>query len=201
MFLFMKTLASPLTPFLRSDALGALLAEVYGHPEEEFSLTELGRLTGQSTPSVHREVDRLVDAEVLLDRRQGRNRLVRANPDHALFEPMRQVIETSYGPMPVVRELFSDVQGAEKLMIYGSWAARRAGESGSFPRDIDVLVIGDASRRELARRAEQAGERLGLPVNVTRVPREDWEAPTPSPFIETIRSRPLVEISEEVHGG
>ena len=46
MFLFMKTLASPLTPFLRSDALGALLAEVYGHPEEEFSLTELGRLTG-----------------------------------------------------------------------------------------------------------------------------------------------------------
>lgn len=138
----MKNIAPQLTPFVRSDAVGAILAETLGHPEREFTLAELGRRTDTSGPVVHREVGRLVDSAVLRDRYEGRNRLVSANADHPLFALMRELIAATYGPVPVLRELFDGIDGVEELLIYGSWAARRSGESGEFPNDLDVLVVG-----------------------------------------------------------
>ncbi|WP_129661178.1 ArsR family transcriptional regulator [Rothia halotolerans] len=190
----MKTIAPQLTPFVRSDAAGAILAETLGHPDREFTLAELGRRTGASGPVVHREAGRLVDSDVLRDRYEGRNRLVSANVDHPLFALMRDLIAATYGPVPVLRDLFEGVDGVEQLLIYGSWAARRAGESGAFPNDIDVLVIGDAPRRRLATLASEAGGQLDIPVNITRLAPGDWEAEEPSAFVATIRSRPMVEV-------
>lgn len=196
----MKTIAPQLTPFVRSDAVGSILAELLGHPDREFSLAELGRRTRVSGPVVHREVGRLIESDVLRDRREGRNRLVRANEEHPLFALMRDLIAATYGPVPVLRELFDDVEGADHVFIYGSWAARRAGESGAFPNDIDLLVVGSVPRRTLSEIATAAGERLDLPVNVTRLGRDDWEAEAPSPFISTIRSRPIVDVlTGDVH--
>lgn len=196
----MKTLAPQLTPFVRSDAVGAILAELLGHPDREFSLSEVGRRTGVSGPVVHREIGRLIESDVLRDRHEGRNRLVRANEDHPLFGLMRDLIAATYGPVPVLRELFDGVDGVDEVLIYGSWAARRAGEGGAFPNDIDVLVIGSASRRALSAIATEAGGRLDLPVNVTRLGRVDWEAEEPSPFVSTIRSRPIVDVlTGDVH--
>lgn len=196
----MKTPPPQLTPFVRSNTVGAILAETLGHPDREFTLAELGRRTGASGTVVHREVGRLVDGEVLCDRQEGRNRLVRANQEHPLYALMRDLIAATYGPIPVLRELFGDLHGVEKVMIFGSWAARRSGESGAFPNDIDVLVVGDAPRRELTALATEAGHRLDLPVNVTRLAREDWCADEPSPFVATIRSRPIVDVrTGDVH--
>lgn len=197
----MKTPVPQLTPFVRSDAVGALLAETLGHPDREFSLSELGRRTGVSGTVVHREVGRLVDNDVLRDRQEGRNRMVRANDEHPLFAPMRQLIAATYGPVPVLRELFDGVDGVDELLIYGSWAARRAGESGAFPNDVDVLVVGSAPRRTLADLAAEASARLDVPVNVTRMGSDEWRADRPSPFVETIRSRPIVDVlTGDVHG-
>ncbi len=190
----MKTLAPQLTPFVRSDAVGAVLAEMFAHPDRELSLAELGRRTGVSAPVVHREVGRLVESGVLRDRHEGRNRLVRADDAHPLHAIMRDLIAATYGPVPVLRELFADVAGVDQLLIYGSWAGRRAGEGGAFPNDLDVLVIGEAPRRELGQLATEAGERIGLPVNVTRLTEAEWDADEPSSFVSTIRSRPLVDV-------
>lgn len=160
----------------------------------EVTLAELGRRTGVSGAVVHREVGRLVDNGVLRDRQEGRNRLVRVNQEHPLFGPMRDLIAATYGPVPVLRELFEDVSGVQRLLIYGSWAARRAGESGSFPNDIDVLVVGDVPRRTLTGIAAAATDRLDVPVNVTRLPAEEWEVDDASPFVATLRSRPTVDV-------
>lgn len=190
----MKNMAAQLTPFVRSDAVGAILAETLGHPGREFTLAELGRRTDTSGPVVHREVGRLVESAVLCDRYEGRNRLVSANADHPLFALMRDLIAATYGPVPVLRELFEGVDGVEELLIYGSWAARRSGESGAFPNDLDVLVVGDAPRRVLTELAAEAGDQLDLPVNVTRIAPVDWDSEESSPFLSTIRSRPLVDV-------
>lgn len=190
----MKVHGSQLTPFVRSDAVGAILAESLGHPDREFSLAELGRRTGVSGPVVHREVGRLVESGILRDRHEGRNRLVRADVGHLLFRPMREIIDATYGPVPLLREQFDGVEGVERVLIYGSWAARRAGEAGLFPNDIDVLVLGSAPRRVLTAVASEAGERLDVPVNVTRLSVDEWEADDPTPFVSTLRSRPTLDV-------
>lgn len=190
----MKTPAAELTPFVRSDAVGALLAETLGHPSEEFTLAELGRRTGVAGSVVHREVSRLVESDILVDRYEGRNRLIRANDQHPLFSLMRDLVAATYGPVPVLRAEFEGLRGARKVLIYGSWAARRVGEPGPYPNDLDVLVVGDVPRRKLIGIATRASERLGLEVNVTRVSAEEWEAADRSPFVSTVRSRPLIDV-------
>ena len=158
----MKTLAPQLTPFVRSDAVGAILAELLGHPDREFSLSELGRRTGVSGPVVHREVGRLIESDVLRDRHEGRNRLVRANEEHQLFPLMRDLIAATYGPLPVLRELFDAVDGVDRVVIYGSWAARRAGRAAVSERRRSARHR-SAPRRTLSAIATAAGERLDLP--------------------------------------
>ncbi len=190
----MKTLPSALTPFVRSDVSGALLAETLGRAAQEFSLAELGRLTGAGAGVVHKEIGRLVDGGVLRDRTVGRNRMVRANTEHLLFSLMQELIASTYGPVPVLREVLADVDGIDAAYIYGSWAARRAGEAGEFPHDLDVFVIGDASRRVLADVARQAADRIGVEVNVARVSDAEWGASEPTPCLATVKARPMISL-------
>ena len=137
---------------------------------------------------------------MLRDRQEGRNRLVRANVDHPLFGTMRDLVAAVYGPVPVLREIFEGVDGVEILLIHGSWAARRAGQNGPFPHDIDVLVIGTVARRTLSGLATEASSRLDLPVHVPRLEASEWHGEDPSPFVATVRSRPVVDVlTGEVH--
>src|SRR5665647_3642465 len=62
---------------------------------------------------VHHEVSRLVDASVLGDSRQGRSRLVRADPDYRLLRPLSELITCTYGPVPVLTRELAEVPGIE----------------------------------------------------------------------------------------
>lgn len=79
---------------------------------------------------------------------------------------------------------FARIPGASEVIIFGSWAARHAGEAGATPHDIDVLVVGEGvARADVYEAADRAQARLGLPVNPTIRSRPN--GPTP-----TIRSAP-----------
>jgi len=185
---------SALTPFVRSDAQGAVLAETLGHPENEVSISELSRRTASSLATTHREVQRLIRSGVLVERRDGNNRLVRANQEHPLFALMSQLVVETYGPQPVLRALLADVPGVVEAFVYGSWAARRTGTEGPFPRDIDVMVVGSLALDDLLDIQERARALLHREVNIHRTTVADWHSPDGNPFLTTVRSRPLVPL-------
>lgn len=183
-----------LAPFLRSDAQGAILGETMLDPSVEVSISEIAR-RAQVLPTVaHREITRLIEADVLRDRRVGKNRMVHANTYHPLWSIMSQLVIATYGPVPVLRELLQDVSGIEKAFIYGYWAARRAGNSGPPPRDLDVLVVGNPSRTDLLDIAEAASTRLHIEVNFHVTSPQEWAAKN-DPFLVTVASRPLIELT------
>jgi len=43
----------------------------------------------------------------------------------------------------------SGLAGMEEAFVFGSWAARYLGEPGPAPKDIDVLVVGEAPLRSV----------------------------------------------------
>lgn len=190
----MRTDAPAIAPFLRSDAQGALLAELLVNPDRERTLTDLAELTGLPLTTVSREVTRLVDADFLVARNVGRARLVSPNPDHPLHGPMTQVFLTTYGPVPAVRDTIGSLPGVEQVFIYGSWAARMTGHTGAFPGDVDVLVIGDPRARDVYGAAHEAERIVRRDVNPTIVSRERWESSS-SPLLADIRANPLVEVT------
>ena len=189
----MKVEAPALAPLLRSNAQGDILALVLLQPDQEFSLADIGRAVDALPATVHREVSRLVDATALLDRSVGRARLVRANPEYELAAPLTDLVLLTYGPKALLPGILRDVRGIEHAHIYGSWAARYEGESGPPPRDVDVILIGSPSRAQMFDATREAERVLRREVNLTRVSVSDWDARA-TPFIQTVRSRPLVEL-------
>jgi DNA-binding transcriptional ArsR family regulator len=188
-----------LAPLLRSDAQGELLALLLLHPEAEYTLTEIARRIGVSLPTVHAEVARLAAAGLVTDRRVGQARLVRAATGHALFRPLVELLELTYGPTAVLPDVLAGVAGVREAYVYGSWAARRSGEPGDPPRDLDMVVVGSTPRDVLAELGERAGRRLHREVNVTRISPKVWDAGD-DPFVRTLKSRPLIPISLEEAG-
>lgn len=184
-----------LAPLLRSNAQGDILALLFMNPDDEFSISDIQRRVGAQLATVHREVGRLVDAEIARDRQAGRARLVRANMAHELAPPLAELLLRSYGPRVVLEPLVAALQGVREAFIYGSWAARYSGEPGPTPRDVDVLIVGTTPRDQLMMLGRAAQERLRREVNPTRVSPAEWDTGT-SPFVATVKAGPLVRLRD-----
>ncbi|MBF9070849.1 nucleotidyltransferase domain-containing protein [Streptacidiphilus fuscans] len=191
----MKISAPSLLPLFRSRLQGDLLALVLLHPDHRWTLTALAQELGVSHTAVLREADRLVGAEILSEERVGRTRVVSARTDTVLYRPLCDLLLVTYGPMPRLSALLSDLGGVQEAYIYGSWAARYQGEPGPIPADIDVLVIGRPDPDELFDLAERASRELHREVNAHRVTPEVWASPSDEPFLVSVRERPLVRLS------
>lgn len=189
----MKVPRPSLAPLLRSDLQGELLAELFLHPERELTLTDLARLLEAPLTTVHAEIGRLADAGLVAQRRIGRARLVRAEPEHPLTPALTKLLTLTYGPTAVLPGLLTKVRGLEAAFVYGSWAARRLGEPGPFPEDVDVLLVGDVARRASASVQAEATAALRRDVNLTVVSPSEWERPATG-FLKTVRKGPLVAL-------
>jgi len=189
----MKPSVPLLAPILRSNMQGEILAALLLQPDREFTLRDLSALSGAAPSQVHGEVARLTTAGWALDRKVGRSRLIRAATEHSMYAPMVQILELSYGPLVVLPDILAHVGKVREAYIYGSWAARYAGEAGSAPRDLDVLLVGSPSRRDMTAAAADASARLGLEVNMARVETGAWERDEDG-FVGTVRTRPHVAL-------
>jgi DNA-binding transcriptional ArsR family regulator len=190
----MKQAPPLLLPVLRSGVQGELLAWLFLHPEQEFSLTELARRFGVSRATVMREADRFISAGLVADRRQGNLRFIRAKTDNVVAGPLAELLAVTYGPVAVLADVLASVPGVDEAYLYGSWAARYRGQAGDVPRDIDVLVVGGADDDDLYEAARAAERRLGREVNMRRVSANTWHESEIDPFLASVRSRPLVRL-------
>lgn len=192
----MKSSAPQLSPILRSDTQGRMLAALMRDAEKELSLTELAAQCDVAVPTILRDVDRLVDGGYVSARRVGRNRLVRINTEHPIYASLWNVVMFGYGPAALLPGLLSDLPGIEHAYIYGSWAARFLGESGESPRDIDVLIVGGSEYGDLYEVAHKASALVGREVNINVITPERWANQTDG-FVTTVKSRPLLELNLE----
>ena len=192
----MKVPAPSLAPILRSDAQGRILAAVLTIPNRRLSLSELVALTRSSMPTVSREVGRAEQAGLVVTEKIGPIRLVQARVDHPLHDSVRRVILATYGPPLVVAEEFADIDGAEEVILFGSWAARYLGEKGRAPNDIDVLVVGEPDRDQVDDAAERVEQRIGMPVGATVRTRAQWDSAR-SGFVRQVKARPLLVVLAE----
>jgi predicted nucleotidyltransferase len=181
-------------PILRSQQQGEILALLLGDPELELSLTEIAGRTSTPHPSVYREIQRAEQAGLVNTRRRGNLRLARANTDSPYYPGLSDVLTRAFGVPAVLAETLRSVEGIDDAYIYGSWAARHAGEYGQRPvRDIDVLILGEPDRDQLFGALGTAEERLGRSVEAT-IRDTDWLGSGTGPLHETLTSRPLLRI-------
>jgi predicted nucleotidyltransferase len=189
-----------LAPIFRSDAQGEILARLLLSPERAYTIADLAAATGTSYASTHREVQRLLPTGLLTERRVGRHHQLSADPSAPAYPPLVELLLLTYGPATVVPRLLVDIGGIEAAYLYGSWAARRSGEAGSPPGDVDVLVVGDPPRAEVHAAADGAERVLGREVNIRVVSSATWHRADDA-FIRTVQDRPLVPLRLRAEDG
>jgi predicted nucleotidyltransferase len=192
---FMRSDAPVLAPTFRSRTQGDLLALILLHPDQEWTVSDLARQLGVPLTTAQSEVSRLAGGGVLVTRKVGRSRVVRVNPSSPSVPPLTQLTLVTFGPQTVVGDEFAGL-GAERVVVFGSWAARYHGEAGALPGDIDVLVVGDGiDRSDLYAAAERAEARLRMPVNPVMRPVVSWDTPGQDALLVQIKSRPYVDVT------
>ncbi|MFM5904033.1 MAG: winged helix-turn-helix domain-containing protein [Microbacteriaceae bacterium] len=189
----MKPERPALSPLLRSDAQGMILAQLFMNPDDGFSLSDLARFAKTSVPKAMREIDRLLDAHLVTARMFGRSRLVRVNRSHTLFDAIKLIVSHSYGPAAVLPAALYGIDGLEQAFLFGPWAARLKREVGPEPTDVDLLLVGYVNRIEAARAAARVEGYLGRSVNVQFVGSSEWQNAT-TELTRDIKSKPMIEL-------
>jgi len=189
----MRSTAPALLPVFRSQLQADILAALLLNPGREYSLTELAQRFGAPLSTVHGEVRRLTEAGLLRRRNVGRSALVQANLGNRLVGPLTELLFLSWGPLQVIADEFAELEGAERVLIFGSWAARYQQRPGPPPHDLDVLVVGRPTRASVYDAADRAQQRLGMPVNPVIRPAEAWRDAA-DPLVQQIQSGPTVGI-------
>lgn len=181
-----------LLPMLRSETQARLLAALLLRPDREASIAELAREIGADPGNLHSDVQRLLTAGLLADRRVGRARLLRAAPG-PLTRPLTDLLLVAYGPKSVLEDALVGAPGVERALIVGSWAARYDGEPGPPPHDIDLVVIGTPDRDEVTDRVTDAARSLGQEVQVIFRSPDAWQEASDA-FTRSAQERPVVEL-------
>ena len=144
----MRTLESVEGPaaVLFGKARRAILGLLFGHPDEQFYLREIVRLTGLPVGSVQREVRLLADAGVATRREIARSVFFQANPSCPIYPELLGIVTKTMGAADALRRALAPLSDRiEVAFIYGSVAAGEHDASS----DIDVMIIGDVRVRDV----------------------------------------------------
>lgn len=185
--------APPLTaPLFRSDGQARLLAELFLSGAEELNVRELAQRAGLSYGTAHREVERLLEAGLLAERRVGQARLVRPDVASPLAAPVRELLLVSAGPVPLLAAELGDMPGVLSAFLFGSFAARLSGERGAPPADIDVMVVGTPEPMAVYDACRRVGDQVRRDVNPTIITPDELTAP--NGFLTQVRSGAMVPV-------
>ena len=184
---------------LFSDSQSRVFQWLFGHPEREFHLSELRRLTGLGSASLQRELNRLSKAGVVRSERVGNLRRFQANPQSPVYGELVGLTRKTLGVEPVLREaLLPLAPGLQAAWVYGSVAK----QTDTAQSDIDVMLIGENLR--LAKVLEllvPLEAQLGRKINPTCYTPAEFQRrrAEPDSFVNRVLAQPILPLMGDAH--
>jgi predicted nucleotidyltransferase len=178
---------------LFSEARVGILSSLSVAGEAGLHLREIARRTGLNSKTVMRELHALRDAGILTARSAGRQVFYRLNPDCPIADELRSIIRKTVGLADVLRaalDPFSD--RIVEAYVYGSHAR---GEE-RVDSDVDVMIVGSVSLRELSSPLREAGRLLRRTVNPTLYTAGDYadERKKRGSFVPRVHRGPRLDL-------
>lgn len=139
-----------------------VLAQLLLHPGESFHQRELARLTASHAGTLGRELEKLVEAGLVIRREQGNQVRYQANAQCPLFAELASMFRKTHGMVPALREALAPLAGRIRVaLVFGSMA-RGTQTAGS---DIDLLVVGEVGFAELVQALYPLQQALQREIN------------------------------------
>lgn len=149
-----------LSLLFHSEVRAEVLRLLFGVRPGKMYRAEIIGLTKFAQRSVEEELQKLVDLELLVTTKESHRRFYTANAAHPLYPELRSIVLKTVGLRDVLLEALSSDK-IQFAFVFGSLAAvKERAES-----DVDLMIIGSLSHRELASPLRSLTERLGREIN------------------------------------
>jgi len=187
-----------LSSTLFGKARRAVLALLYGHPDEAYYLRQIARVTGVGLGAVQRELKQLSESGIILRTSRGRQIYYQANPKSPIFAELRSLMIKTAGVGDVLRAALTPLaDGINIAFLYGS-IARGEERRGS---DLDLLVVGNVTFAEIISVLGPTQEVLGREVNPTVYPPSEFQSKLSSGhhFLKTVMNGAKIFLVGDEH--
>jgi DNA-binding transcriptional ArsR family regulator len=168
----MNTLAE----FLSSRSRAEILRLLFGTKGRELHVRELERQSGLADATIRQELKKLTRLGVIVARQDGNRTYYRANVEHPLYPDIRNLVRKTSGLTDVLREALGEAE-IQIAFVFGSVASG----SEKATSDVDLMVIGAISLRQLSKRLSGLATKLGREINPHTL--------TPAEFARRIKER------------
>lgn len=139
-------MSSPLTALLFKDYRRRVLGLLLLHPDKEYHVREIARLTGTVAGTLHKELARLAEAGVLVKEASGNQVYYRAGRTCPVFEELSGILRKTSGLIDVLADMLAPLtENITVALVFGS-VAKGKETAGS---DVDVLLIGELEFSEV----------------------------------------------------
>jgi uncharacterized protein len=152
----MNTLAELLSSRVKAEIFRLL----FGATPRELHVREIERQSGLADATVRQELKRLLRVGVIESRLDGNRTYYRANTSHPLYPDIRNLVLKTIGLKDALREALASPD-VKLAFVFGSVAAG----SESAESDIDLIVIGSISLRQLSKLLSSVAMRVGREIN------------------------------------
>jgi len=168
----MNTLAE----FLSSRSRAEILRLLFGANSRELHVRELERQSGLADATIRQELKKLTRLGVIVARQDGNRTYYRANVEHPLYPDIRNLVRKTSGLTDVLRDALGEAE-IQIAFVFGSVASG----AEKATSDVDLMVIGAISLRQLSKRLSGLATKLGREINP--------HALTPAEFARRIKGR------------
>lgn len=124
-------------------------------------MRELEREAGCSIAAIQKELKKLRNLQLVLCRRNGNRLYCKANSSHPLYPEIHSLVQKTTGLPAVLAALFQSRQDIDLAFIFGSMA----NDSYQAESDLDLMIIGDITLRELSGVLAGPRQSIGREIN------------------------------------
>ncbi len=151
---------SSLAHLLSSRVKAEVFRLLFGPNGEGLHIREIARRAGLNDSTVRQELKRLADLQLVLAVKDGNRTQYRPNLEHPLYPEIRNLVLKTSGLVDVLRDAL-DESGIRVTFVFGSMADG----THNARSDIDLMLIGDTSLRQVAKLLSGVANQLGREVN------------------------------------
>lgn len=132
---------------LSSQVRAEVLAYAITHPDERFSLTELGRALGLAVSSVQHECYKLQGMGIFRGRREGVSRRYALQIDDPVVRALRQLVLATIGTSDAIERSLRDLPGLDAATLLGAIPAKTGETALVLIGDLSLETVEQAQRR------------------------------------------------------
>lgn len=146
-----------------------VLSHFFLHPGESYYLRQLERLLKIPVGQLGRELLNLEKIQLLTSSMEGNQKRYSINQNFPLYDELKNIFLKTTSVGDIIRESLSKLKGIELAFIYGSFAKGEE-HPGS---DIDIMIVGSTSDKEISRVISDVENKLKRTVNYSLYERRE----------------------------